>query len=66
MTPNPQEKICCRSEECLTTSPRVSKLLDPDIVQVMLAARDYDGQHHSAATTANCRLVKIEIEKAGR
>jgi hypothetical protein len=34
MTKNVEEMICCRSEECLSKSPRVNKLLDPDIVQV--------------------------------
>lgn len=47
--------ICCGTAECMAKSPRVSKLLDPDIVQVMLAARELDELDHSVNKPANCR-----------
>ena len=57
LTKNEEEKICCRSEECLATSSRVKKLLDPDVLQVMLSSRHFDAQDHSTPTAANCRQV---------
>jgi hypothetical protein len=63
-TQNREEMICCRTEGCLTTSPRVIKLLDHDVVQVLLAAREYDEQDHSLPTAANCRQVHLYRKKS--
>jgi hypothetical protein len=60
-TQNREEMICCRSEECLSKSPRVAKLLDPDIVQVLLLSREFDDQTHSSPTAANCRWVNSQL-----
>ena len=35
----------------------MQKILDPDVIQVMLAGRYLDGQDHSNPTAANCRYA---------
>ena len=47
--------VCCGSEQCLSLSSRILKLLDPDVVQVMLSGRNWDSMDHSNPTASNCR-----------